>query len=182
MKCLSLWEPWATLLVAGEKKIETRSWPWRGDLPAVLAIHAAKRFTPEQRMLCEREPFHSALRRAGWYERPIPSGVVIGLVRLVECVGTALTTLGRWPMSPTDYPPPTLAGKYLETFPDERHFGDYSGGRYAWTCDRFGRFVEPYPCVGRQSVFEWHAPRGVEEAARLVMTRLPEEAVFAIDV
>lgn len=34
MKCISLWQPWASLLVAGVKKIETRSWltGYRGPL------------------------------------------------------------------------------------------------------------------------------------------------------
>lgn len=40
MKLLSLWEPWATLMAIGAKRIETRSWstPYRGW----LAIHASE--------------------------------------------------------------------------------------------------------------------------------------------
>jgi len=40
MKAISLWEPWATAIAIGAKKIETRSWAtsYRGP----LAIHAAK--------------------------------------------------------------------------------------------------------------------------------------------
>ena len=40
MKCLSLWEPWATAIAYDLKRIETRSWstPYRGP----VAIHAAK--------------------------------------------------------------------------------------------------------------------------------------------
>jgi hypothetical protein len=26
MKCITLWQPWASLILWGEKKIETRSW------------------------------------------------------------------------------------------------------------------------------------------------------------
>ena len=41
MKALSLWQPWASLIAAGVKKVETRHWPtaYRGP----IAIHAAKR-------------------------------------------------------------------------------------------------------------------------------------------
>lgn len=40
MKALSLWQPWASLIADGRKKIETRHWPMRYRGP--LAIHAAK--------------------------------------------------------------------------------------------------------------------------------------------
>lgn len=41
MKALTLWQPWASLIALGIKRIETRSWStnYRGP----LAIHAAKR-------------------------------------------------------------------------------------------------------------------------------------------
>lgn len=41
MKAISLWQPWASLIAAGVKSIETRGWPtnYRGQ----IAIHAAKR-------------------------------------------------------------------------------------------------------------------------------------------
>jgi activating signal cointegrator 1 len=60
MKALSLWQPWATLVAIGAKRLETRGyWPYayRGD----LAIHAARRWTQELRALCESEPFRSLL-------------------------------------------------------------------------------------------------------------------------
>lgn len=39
MKALTLWQPWASLVALGEKKIETRTWSttYRGT----LAIHAS---------------------------------------------------------------------------------------------------------------------------------------------
>ena len=40
MKVLSLWQPWATLMAIGAKKIETRHWYTRYRGP--LVIHAAK--------------------------------------------------------------------------------------------------------------------------------------------
>jgi len=41
MKALSLWQPWASAIALGSKRIETRGWAtsYRGP----LAIHAAKR-------------------------------------------------------------------------------------------------------------------------------------------
>ena len=42
MKVLTLFQPWATLVILGEKKIETRSWKtnYRGE----IAIHAGKKW------------------------------------------------------------------------------------------------------------------------------------------
>lgn len=41
IRVISLWEPYATLVVNGTKTIETRTWPWPYD-PSWLVIHAAK--------------------------------------------------------------------------------------------------------------------------------------------
>jgi hypothetical protein len=42
IKCISLWQPWASLVAVGAKRIETRGWAtaYRGR----LGIHAAKRW------------------------------------------------------------------------------------------------------------------------------------------
>lgn len=42
MKVISLLQPWATLAVIGQKKIETRSWSTKYRGP--LLIHASKRW------------------------------------------------------------------------------------------------------------------------------------------
>jgi activating signal cointegrator 1 len=42
MKALSLMQPWATLLICGEKTVETRS--WRTSHRGLLAVHASKTF------------------------------------------------------------------------------------------------------------------------------------------
>ena len=41
MKALTIWQPWASLLVTGQKKYETRSWATADRGP--IAIHAAMR-------------------------------------------------------------------------------------------------------------------------------------------
>jgi hypothetical protein len=50
MKALSLIQPWASLIVLGEKRIETRSWPTRHR--GHLAIHANKNLPDDRRRLC----------------------------------------------------------------------------------------------------------------------------------
>lgn len=49
MKALTLIQPWATLIMLGEKQIETRSWntKYRGK----LAIHAGKKIDKDKLFL-----------------------------------------------------------------------------------------------------------------------------------
>ena len=140
MKIISLWEPWATLLSLGHKKIETRSWgtSYRGW----LAIHAAKRWTADQRELLVTEPFMSALP-VDWRIEP---GCVVGVVNFTHCL-------------------PTEARIYVpgvfEYFPkldtdQERAFGNYDPGRYGWVTTSAFRLPEPIPLRGQQGL--WDAP------------------------
>ena len=84
MKCLSVKQPFATLLVIGAERFETRD--WRTDHVGALAIHASRAFSEEERALCRQEPFRSALLRAGYrYPADLPTGAIIGLVLLIGC-------------------------------------------------------------------------------------------------
>ncbi|MGC8622286.1 MAG: ASCH domain-containing protein, partial [Caldisphaera sp.] len=71
MKCLSIKQPFADLVVSGKKTIEIRSWKtnYRGE----LLIHAS------------RYPDKYALKRFGVDEKNIQLGRVIGKVNLVDC-------------------------------------------------------------------------------------------------
>lgn len=135
IKCLSLWEPWASLVVFGAKRYETRS--WRTSYTGPVAIHASKTFKPAQRLLCEREPFHSALRDGGWYDRPIVLGAVLGVAELMRCDHTE-SILGI----------PGFSGS------EEREFGDYSDRRWAWELYNPIRFERPVPLAGKVYLFD----------------------------
>jgi hypothetical protein len=161
---ISLWQPWASLVACGEKRIETRSWKWPGDLPAMLAIHAAKKWDGKLATLCCREePFVTVLAKhklaentPGYWKNRMPFGAVVAVVRVVECISTtivSLDTVGAGIRS--------LAGTYLRHCLNERAFGDYSPGRYAWTFDRLLRLPEPVPMRGHQSIWQWEAPADV---------------------
>ena len=132
MKAISLWQPWASAVAIGAKTIETRSWftPHRG----LLAIHAAKKNTPDLREFftwnaCE------PLRRAGITSfDQLPFGAIIATCRMMECLRT------------TD----------LDGLTDqERALGDYSPGRYAWVFADIEPLEKPVPYRGFQSLFDW---------------------------
>lgn len=73
MKVLTIKQPWATLIMQGDKKYEFRSWQtkYRGE----LLIHAGKSVDKE------------AIKRLGKYlPENLPLGKILGKVRLVDCI------------------------------------------------------------------------------------------------
>jgi hypothetical protein len=132
MRALSVFQPWASLLVLGRKRFETRS--WRTTHRGLLAIHAARKFSATVRALCLQEPFRSLLREAGIENADaLPRGVVLGTAELVGC---------------------TLADE-LSDIPDaERQFGNFGPGRWAWQLAAAAPLPSPVPARGRLGIFE----------------------------
>lgn len=78
MKCVSIREPWAWMILAGLKTAENRS--WKTDYKGPLLIHASKNFLRDQEFW---------LRSQG---HPLPSpfpshhlGHIVGIVDLIGC-------------------------------------------------------------------------------------------------
>ncbi len=65
MKAITLWQPWASLIAIGAKKIETRSWATKYRGP--LAIHAAIKAVEKPLYIDQR--FIRLLQNAG-YNKP----------------------------------------------------------------------------------------------------------------
>lgn len=148
MKCLSLTQPWATLVVIGAKRIETRG--WRSHYVGRAAIHAAKTFPRECQELCFREPFARVLQ-AHFGEMNVvpflPVGAVIGEVDFTGCVPTK--KIKENPL-------------YFHLSPDELAFGDYSDLDAKSGKPRYGLFLsEPkeyagiFPAKGALGFWEW---------------------------
>ena len=74
VRILTLWEPWATLMAIGAKRIETRSWATRYRGP--LAIHAARGGLKlwELHGLLNQKPFREAFSRASNADAKTVSG------------------------------------------------------------------------------------------------------------
>lgn len=150
MKALSLWQPWASLMAAGYKRIETRDWPpsslRQGQL---VAIHAAKRWTGDVRELLEEDPFFKryltlAQRRELWDFTTPPLGAVIAVARFHSVIPTV--TLIR--------------NKQLTE--REWAFGNFSHGRYGWVFSEV-RPIQPIPTRGMQGLFNWQPPVEVSD-------------------
>lgn len=144
MKAISLWQPWATLIAIGAKKVETRSWhtSYRGT----IYIHAAKHWTQEEADTCHDEPFRSVLMRhlglsshaplvyENLLKSQLPFGALIATASLKECL-----KYGHWVEALSE---------------QERAFGYYAAGRYGWVFENIQPLPKPIPFRGAQGIFD----------------------------
>lgn len=157
MKALSLTQPYASLIAAGEKHIETRSFniKYRGP----IAIHSSKGFPGEYKRLCESRMVCWAL---GWQACPpsltqewcdrnkadiqsLPLGRIVAVADLVDCLPVEST--GCLSGVFDDYPK-------LET-EQERAFGNYESGRYGWVLENVRKLQEPIQVTGHLGLWNW---------------------------
>lgn len=136
MTALTLWQPWATLVAIGAKSIETRSWGTnhRGH----LAIHAAKKPVIDALSGVAMETknlMSTLLGQAGWHFGVLPLGSVVATCYLEDCV---------------------RAENIRDELTDqERAFGDYSDGRYAWKLRLIEIINPPIFARGSQGLWQW---------------------------
>ena len=141
IRALSVTQPWVTLIMTGQKRVETRSWgtSYRGP----LAVHAAKGFPSWARDLCLTSSFFEALTE-GRGETPAlrhPLGAVVAIVELVD--------MGR-------ISSPEAFGYVLGA--NEIAFGDWTPSRCAWLLANVRPLAEPIPARGAQGLWRWDAP------------------------
>lgn len=157
MKAISLWQPWATLIALGHKRIETRSWgtSYRG----LIAIHAAKRkMTWDEIELLEDLNFNLGL------EIPItedetqwPRGAIVAVAHLSDC----------YQMTTDDIEEQTVL---------EEHVGGWAPGRYAWVLRGVAPINPPVPARGAQGLWEWNpGPYAVVERAATIHQAIAED-------
>lgn len=156
MKAISLWQPWASLVVIGSKKIETRGWStnYRGP----LLIHAAKRKKIGELIhFGSCWAFDAAFQPLGGTMTPetsidlvddLPFGAIIGQAELYDCRPTGAFTL-------QEVRTPLYAGasSNWKNYTEEA-LGDFALGRYGWLFRNPVRFETPIPYSGKQGFFE----------------------------
>jgi hypothetical protein len=142
VKALTLWQPWATLIAIGQKRVETRCWQtsYRGE----LAIHAAAKMPPlwlgasrhtdqfrnelADVLLCRNTAVESMTRT-------LPLGSILCIARLHD-------------IQPTERAREILCQRELI-------FGNYEDGRYAWFLEVIEKFA-PIPAKGNRLIWNWH--------------------------
>ncbi len=125
MKAISLWQPWASAMNLGLKKIETRSWStnYRGP----LLIHASKKI-----ISWPSADIQGLFEGIAFQPSDLPLGQVLCQVNLIDCKCI-----------------------YIHNKPNsflELDFGDYTPGRYMWITDNLKQ-LNPFPFRGRQGLF-----------------------------
>lgn len=144
MKALTVRQPWASLIIAGIKRHETRTWATHHRGP--LVIHAGQAWNSTS-PFPHRHPMITVPN--DWIEEltgqssgalahresdlAVPRGVILGTVALVDVFET------------TDYQPTSI----------ERQLGDYGPGHYAWVLTTPRPLSEPIPATGRQGIWDW---------------------------
>ena len=125
MKVLTIKQPWATLIMQGDKKFEFRSWQtkYRGD----LLIHAGKGIDKE------------AIKRLEKYlPKELLTGKILGKVTLVDCIKCDDDFKGECLKENKDV---YAKSTFIEKF--------------AWQLENVEVFDEPIEAKGKLSLWEY---------------------------
>lgn len=143
MRAISIWQPWAQLVIAGIKRIETRSWSTahRGTLVIHAGLGGTTKRVPSA--VLERWAVELGITVADF--RHLPRGVLLGTVEVVDCrMVVPHASLATWPEIDRPMAPPP---------PPESAMGTYLAGGFGWHLDRAAVFQQTLPWKGRQRFF-----------------------------
>lgn len=145
LTCITLHQPWASLIVAGLKGYETRSWPTRHR--GRLGIHAGR--TVDRAAL---DAYADIFRtHADLLPAPdaLPTGCIVGTAELVACLACSAALERRLTVL-------------------ERRVGNFAAGRYAWQLRDRETLAQPIPARGYQGLWKWNpAPESGDRQAGL---------------
>lgn len=126
VQALTICQPYAHLIVIGEKRVENREWPTRYRGP--LLIHAGKSRT-------WLEGATDGELREEFGEMPA-FGAVVGRATLADCLH--IDAIQR--------------GEYDHQYPWLREH-EHTNGTWCWILDAVSRFATPVPWKGAQGLF-----------------------------
>lgn len=133
MKALSMLQPWATLVVTGLIRIETRSWPTRHRGP--LLIHASLGTTGRQ--ITE----HPLIKKYINDFNDLAFGAIIGQVTVIDVLPAK------------DYAKSESGKRFLTKL--EKMMGDYGADRWAWILRDAVPYQEPIPAKGMLGLWDY---------------------------
>jgi hypothetical protein len=176
MKALTLYQPWATLVAVGAKRIETRSWSTKYRGP--LAIHVSK--NKSQLNIAMEEPFASTLesilvsissvqpKHFGCHGQEkeyriltenLHLGCVIATCELIDCRPTNQLDFETYRNDPRADPAWCMGNYAWIIDKREQAFGDYSPGRFMWFLANVKLLPEPIPARGAMGLWNWEYPQ-----------------------
>ncbi|WP_020699559.1 ASCH domain-containing protein [Reyranella massiliensis] len=158
MKALTIWQPWASLIMAGYKPYEFRGWPApRYVIGQRIVIHAGTRLLKKQEVAAiigqfERGEFMGGMKTEAipfledivMDRRKIPLSAALGTVRL----GTPKRSHELWP-------------DQFEGYSDSDRA---EVSNWAWPVTEIEHFTPIIPIKGHQSFWNWPYPAPAEAA------------------
>jgi hypothetical protein len=138
MKCISIWNPFALLIVKGFKVFETRTWPAPASIIGQrIGIASTKNILPGQKAHVADETFKR------YYEtlclpalEDLPMGYLLGSV-VVDSVEL-------------------MTEEFLDEVSDEEQaYGWWNVGGYAWRLTDPEELPYPIPIRGGQGIYDW---------------------------
>jgi len=151
MKAITLHEPWAALVAAGWKEVETRDWytGYRGPLAIHSSVH------PPDKTEISRLTF---LLGSKGHELPeFHMGQVVAVCHLAACVPTALVGTAVKKLKPNFFP--------KRGWEVELQLGNYDNGRWAWILRDVQRLEKPVFVRGQRKLWDWMPLAGILPAA-----------------
>ena len=158
MKALTLHQPWATLIAAGVKTTETRSWRPPGSLIGhKIALHAGKQVIKSRNGLgAGTSEIMNTLYGTDWSDK-IPRGAVVATARLADArrvlaldLKTGTATLDK------------ALARTVQADP----YGDFSRGRWLWFLEDVQPCNPPVPAKGAQGLWNWEPEEGDQAQAQ----------------
>jgi hypothetical protein len=145
LKVLSIWQPYATLILRGDKIYECRTWPAPAKLIGQrIGIAATKQIKAEQRACAEHPMFQKHYKAAGDIERwdLLPRGAILGTATLKACHEMTKTMIRK------------VGAR-------ERWFGDWRPGNFAWELSDPIALDYPPDVRGQQGLWDYNEPLNV---------------------
>lgn len=136
VRCLSLLQPWASLMALLAKRIETRSWSTR--YRGLVAIASSARWNAAHVEWATTDPDCVAVWRQHGIESvsDLPLGMIVCVGRLVDCIRSEAFDTSS-----------DFCGE------SEAVFGNYASGRFAWVFDDLRCLERPIPVKGRLGLY-----------------------------
>lgn len=172
LRCITLHQPYPSLIAHGVKRWETRTWKtsYRGP----LAIHASKRLYTAADKHADPDLFFAAhdvleLERSGGVYG-LPYGEVVTVAQLTDCIpilghGDVPDTPGRYIEDHHVHYAPDARSLWLcklrsdgaidtlDRIEDQRPYGYWAPGGWAWQLENVRPLAEPIPAKGKERLW-----------------------------
>ena len=145
MKALTLIQPWATLIVIGAKRVETRSWytGYRGP----VAIHAGQARPDVAKFLTEQDPIIAPLlAQHGYTFDNLPRGGIVATAEIYDVC--------RFASPEEPFTGPRVINPQVALKPTELACGDFTPGRFGFGLKNVVALPELVTCRGLLNLWE----------------------------